>query len=85
MRKQQKELLQLIDVYRYPLTANGKDITDINANIHNIRLSKPRTGIYVRSIQIGDITVNIRSSFNGEKSLHDALFSIVTSRLKEMQ
>ena len=35
------------------------------------------------SIKIGDINVNVRSYFHSEKSLYNALFTIVSSRLKE--
>lgn len=35
------------------------------------------------TIKVDSLTVNIRSSFNPEKKLYDALYSIANARLKE--
>ena len=35
------------------------------------------------SLKIGELKVNIRSSFYPDKSLYDALFAITSMRLKE--
>lgn len=35
------------------------------------------------SLKIGDINVNVKSSFHQDKSLYDAIFMITNTRLKE--
>ena len=58
-------------------------LTDVLVPISN-EACVPNGNRGATSLKIGDIKVNVRSSFHPDKSLYDALFMIASTRLKEM-